>query len=505
MKKLALAVVTTAAVLGAALIPSGPPVEAATSGFGSALSAIKQLSWQTNASVNALATAGNTVYAGGLFTRIRQPGKPLGQGDAARTYIAAFDRTTGAPTRFAPKLNGAVWSIATTADGKYVVIGGDFTTVDGVPRKHVAMFNVATNKLVAGWDPAVSYRVAALAISGNSVYLGGAFGRVDNKTRNRLAAVTVNTGVLLPWDPDADDEVHAIDVSDDGTRVFAGGAFSTLKDDDHYALAMLNTTTGDAFEMPAAAYIPEPDFDCTSRVKDIDTLGNKVFVANAGSGSGCYDGVLAADATTGKLLWQNNCLGATEAIKAIGNWLYKGSHAHDCSKDGGFRDGTGTHHLLVESALNGKIGPWFPNTNGGGTTKVGPLAFASGGNDLWVGGDFTRVNNTAQQGLTRYTNAPGGSQPAAPAAPKASSTRAHKATVTFPTVIDADNITLTYTLYRGTTKVGTWKRTSYAWVKPTVTTFADTGLKSGTTVSYHVEVTDGRNLRKGAATAVKIR
>ena len=79
MKKSVLALITGAAVLAAALIPSGPPVQAATPGFASAVSAIKQTSWQTNNSVNALAIAGNTVFAGGMFTRLRQPGKASGQ------------------------------------------------------------------------------------------------------------------------------------------------------------------------------------------------------------------------------------------------------------------------------------------------------------------------------------------------------------------------------------------------------------------------------------------
>lgn len=505
MKKVVLVVVMAAAVIAAALVPSGRPVEAATPGFGSAVSAVEQVTWQTNASVKALAVAGDTVFAGGLFTRIRQPGKPVGQGDAARRYLAAFDRNTGVPTRFAPKLNGAVWSIATSPDGKRVVIGGDFTTVDGLPRKRIAMFDVATGKLVAGWDPAANHRVAALAIAGNSVYLGGSFGRVDGVGRSRLAAVTVTSGTLLPWDPDADDDVHAIDLSDDGTRVFVGGGFTQLKGEDRHALAMLNTTTGDAFPMPAAAAIPELMPGCDSRVKDIDTLGNKVFVGNAGAGPGCYDGVLAADARTGELLWQSHCLGATEAVKAVGNWLYKGSHAHDCSEDGAFGAKTGMHRLLVQSALNGKFGPWFPNTDAGGTTLVGPLAFASGGNDLWVGGDFTRVNGKAQQGLTRFTNVPGGAKPAVPAAPKVSSTRANTVTVSFPTVVDADNISLTYTLFRGTTRLGTWSRYSYFWTTPIVTTFTDTGVRSGQTVGYHVAVTDGRNVGKGAAATVKVR
>ena len=513
MKKAVLALVTTAAVVAAALVPSGRPVVAATggqsgqapSGFASALSAIKYPTWQTNASVNALAVAGNTVFAGGLFTRIRPPGKPVREGDAARKYVAAFNRTTGAPTRFAPSVNGPVWSIATSPDGKWVVIGGDFTAVNGRPRQRVALFNVATGNLVDGWDPAVNYRVAALAITGNTVYLGGSFGRVGKVTRNRLAAVALNTGALLPWNPDADDDVHAIDLSVDRTRVFVGGGFTTLNGADHHALAMLNAKTGAAFAMPAAAAIPAETPDCDSRVKDIETQGNKVFVANAGSGIGCYDGVLAADATTGKLLWQNHCLGATEAIKALGNWLYKGSHAHDCSEDGGFGDNTGMHHLLVLSTSTGKLGPWFPNTDAGGETLVGPLAFASGGNDLWAGGDFTEVNGVPQQGVTRFTNAPGGAVPAPPGAPKLSSSRVNKVTVSFSTVVDLDNTLLTYTVYRGRTRIGTWSRYSYPWTAPTITTFTDSRLSSGQTLGYHVEVTDGRNARKGTAAAVKVR
>ncbi len=193
------------------------------------------------------------------------------------------------------------------------------------------MFSVATGKLVQAWDPAVATRVKAIAIFGNSVFFGGSFGRVDNTTRNRLAAVRLIQGDLLPWNPNADDEVYAIDLSDNGTRVFIGGPFRRINNKDHYSLAMTNNTTGAAYSMPAAAAIPKPNASCTTRVKTIDTLGNKVFVGNGGDGSGCYDGVLAADATTGALLWQNKCLGATEAVKAIGNWVYKGSHAHNCS------------------------------------------------------------------------------------------------------------------------------------------------------------------------------
>jgi hypothetical protein len=513
-KKAVLGAVTAAAVVAAALVPAGPSVEAATDvsaaasaprGFGASLSSVQQSTWQTNASVNAVAVAGNLVFAGGLFTRVRPPGKARGVGDAARKYFAVFDRTTGAPTRFAPQVNGPVWSVAASPDGRRVVIGGDFTQVDGVARSRVAVFDVATGKLVAGWDPAVSYRVAALKVTSSTVYLGGSFGAVDRAVRNRIAAVSLSTGALLPWDPDADDDVHAIELSVDGTRMFVGGGFTRIGGGSSHALAMLSTATGEAYEMPAAAAIPPLSPDCDSRVKDLEVQGNKVFAANAGAGSGCYDGVLAADATTGELIWQSQCLGATEAIKAVGNWLYKGSHAHDCSADGGFPDTTGLHHLLVHSAITGKLGPWFPNTDAGGKTLVGPLSFASGGNDLWAGGDFTEVNGVPQEGLTRFTNTPGGAAPAQPAAPKVASARPNKVTIAFETVVDRDNLSLTYLVYRGNTRIGSWSRTSNSWTKPTVTSVTDSGLTSGQTPAYRVEVSDGRNLRRSPTVTVRVR
>jgi hypothetical protein len=507
MKKLVLALVTGAAVVAAALIPSGPPVEAATPGFASAVSAIKQTSWQTNNSVNALAIAGNTVFAGGLFTRIRQPGKPSGQGEAVRTYVAAFNRTTGAPTTFAPSVNGPVYSIATSPDGNWVIIGGDFTMVNGLRRSKIAMFSAVTGKIVQAWDPVVSARVKALAIYGNSVFIGGAFGKIDGAVRNHLGAVRLIQGDLLPWNPSANGDVYAIDTSDNGTRVFVGGPFSTINGKDHYSLAMTNNTTGTAFSMPAAAAIPKPTSTCTTRVKDIDTLGNKVFVSNGGDGGGCYDGVLAADATTGALLWQNKCLGATEAIKAIGNWLYKGSHAHDCTASpNGFANGSGTHYLLVESAINGNLGPWYPNTdaNPSSTTQVGPLAMAGTSTDLWVGGDFLHVNNTIQQGLTRFTNTPGGAAPAVPKAPRLSATTAGRVYVTYSDVYDLDNLTLTYNAFRGSTNVGSQSLTTYFWQPRKSYTVMDRGLKRGSTYTYHIEVHDGRNIMKGASVSVKV-
>lgn len=510
MKKLALLLLTVGAVLAAALIPPGAPVSAAgsaTTAVRANVSAVRQSTWQTNATVHAVTVSGGAAFAGGKFTQVRPPGRPAGSGDVPRKYLAAFFQSSGNVTSWAPVLNGAVYSVAVSPDGKRLIVGGDFTRVNGQVRNRIAAFDLPSGALVADWNPSVSYRVKALAVYGQTVYLGGSFGLVDGQTRNRLAAVSLGTGALLPnWKPSANGDVYAIDTADNGSRVFAGGPFTQINGASHNTLVSLHPTTGAPQTFAAASAIPRPTDRCTTRVKDIDTAGNTVYVANGGDGVGCYDGTLAANISTGQLLWKNNCLGATEAIKAIGSLLYKGSHAHNCSADGGFPEGTGTHYLLAQSTSTGKLGPWFPNTNAGGTTKVGPLAMAGDSSSLWVGGDFTVVNGATAWGITRFTTALPGARPPVPAAAKVSSTVAGKVNLSFQTVADTDNIALTYRVYRfyrsTSTLVGTWNINSYFWSKPTLQG-VDT-VPSGRIVSYRVQVLDGENVVSSATSAAVV-
>jgi hypothetical protein len=55
---------------------------------------------------------------------------------------------------------------------------------------------------------------------------------------------------------------------------------------------------------------------------------------------------------------------------------------------------------MRESILDGRIdSTWRPNTNG---NPLGPFALGTDGQRLGVGGDFTYVNNVAQQGFTQF-------------------------------------------------------------------------------------------------------
>lgn len=469
--------------------------------IGASLSAVDSPVWQTNASVQGIAVAGGRAYVGGRFTSVRPPGSPLGTNEVGQAYLAAFDSGTGdLVAAFNPVLNGQVYAVAASADGSRVYVGGDFTQVNGMTRNRIAAFDTATGELVANWKPSVSYRVKTIAVSGATVYFGGSFGLVNGVERLRLAAVTDDLGTLLPWAPAVNGDVYAVDAADDGSKVYAGGQFSAVNGTGQNTVTSLDPATGAVLAFPAAAAVMPANGSCVTRVKAIETSGDKVYFGNGGDGVGCFDGTWAADVQTGALSWKNQCLGATEAIKVVNGWLYKGSHAHDCAFGGAgsFPQGAGYRFLLTESLTDGSIGPWYPNTNAGPPTEVGPLAMASGGSDLWVGGDFTLTNGTGQQGLTRFTNAGPGAAPAKPAKLTPHSVQPGQVRINFPTVVDNDDTQLTYRLLRGfgNTTIATWTVGSTFYNRPWIN-YTDTDVTPGEVTNYRVEVTDGTTTLRG--------
>jgi hypothetical protein len=240
-------------------------------------------------------------------------------------------------------------------------------------------------------------------------------------------------------------------------------------------------------------------------VKDLTTDATRVYVANEGSGGGCFDGTFAANVADGTLAWKNTCLGATQAIELVGGWLYKGSHAHDCSSVlGGFPQvAKGKNfHLLAQNPADGLLGPFYPATNG---LPLGPRVFATDGQQLFVGGDFTTVNSKPQQGFARFEGSrPDLAPPVRPdVAPKVASVEAGTVKITFTGTYDRDDRQLTYGLLRdgSSTPIQTWTPTSTPWGIPTIV-YKDTGLAPGSTHTYRVQISDGTNALKSPTSTV---
>ncbi|WP_287152456.1 hypothetical protein [Candidatus Solincola tengchongensis] len=186
--------------------------------------------------VRALALSGSTLYLGGDFTHV---------GGQPRNHLAAVNTGSGQVTSFNPGANDSVYSLELSKSALY--LGGDFTHVGGQPRNHLAAVNTGSGQ-VTSFNPGgtgANSRVHDMVLSGAVLYLGGAFSLVGGQPRNRLAAVNTGTGQVLSFNPGnsgANGIVWAFALS--GDLLYVGGAFTQIGGQSRYMLAAVNTATG---------------------------------------------------------------------------------------------------------------------------------------------------------------------------------------------------------------------------------------------------------------------
>jgi hypothetical protein len=204
-----------------------------------------------------------------------------------------------------------------------------------------------------------------------------------------------------------------------------------------------------------------------------------------------FDGRLAMNWSTLDQRWRDTCLGATQAVVSYQGVLYSGSHAHDCKNTpGGFTDIGNRQHLLGQSINDKTILAWFPDTNDGLGEKIGPRSMAMAGDILWVGGEFTTVNEKPQQGLTRFPASPDTGAPQVPILSGTSSAKG-KVTLSWKASWDRDDGVLTYKIYRDGVYLTSLDQDSRYWNRPNMS-YTDT-VDPGSTHRYSLLVTDGTN------------
>ena len=160
---------------------------------------------------------------GGSFTAV---------GAVPRYFIARII-TNGVPDlSFDPGLgpDGPVRAIAVQPDGR-ILIGGDFTAVAGVPRKHVARLN-ADGTLDYSFDPweGPNSSVYAMALqSDGRILIGGLFTAVDAFACGHIARLDADglVDTTFQLGAGANDYVSSIALQGDGTILVAGG-FTTF-------------------------------------------------------------------------------------------------------------------------------------------------------------------------------------------------------------------------------------------------------------------------------------
>ncbi|WP_051812305.1 DUF7594 domain-containing protein [Streptomyces sp. NRRL S-340] len=482
-------VLSAAAGLGVVALPPQP---AAAVTAPVAFTADDLPTWQTNGIVWALAQAHGTVFAGGTFSQVRPPEGASGTAQDAVNFVA-LDAASGAPTSCRLSFTvgsgtATVRALAVSPDQKTLYAGGYFGAVNGTQVSSLAAIDIATCTPRADFHPSVSATVRALAVTADTVYLGGDFSTVGGSAHARYAAVDAGSGAVKPFQADVDEPGRAVAVTPDGKNVILGGDFFTVNGASSHALAVVDADTG-------ANVRTYPGFiETNSVVKALDTDATGFYTGNEGTGGGVFDGRIALDLSTLDQRWRDTCLGATQAVKSYQDVLYSASHAHDCSSVGEFPDGR-RHHLLAEPTTGtNKLG-WFPDTNDGLGEGIGPRAMVvsetADNKYMWVGGEFTTVNGSAAQGLTRFAASPDTGAPTVPSV-GADAVKPTETHVRWRASLDTDDTKLTYKVYRngGSTPVYTVDGDSVEWSRPQMS-FTDKNVTAGSAYSYRVTASDG--------------
>ena len=362
--------------------------------------------------VRACLVAGTTLYVGGEFTYI---GPPTGS-------AALVDASSASVIPAFPKVIGNVWAIIDDDAGGWY-LGGDFTSVGGLPRQRLA--HVLSDYSVGTWNPGADGRVETMAKAGNLIYLGGEFQSAGGSSRSRIAAINATTGVASNWNPNANDEVAEIVVS--GSTIYAAGNFTDIGSASRAYVAALNANNGHATSWnpnptaPVAALalsgttlycaggftsfagqprgrgaaidvttgnlLPwDPVVDASS-VLDISVAGSTVYLCGAFSHVGIASRSMAGavDATTGAV--------TTWAAPAIDFYATRivadGSRVYVCGK---FTTvgGQPRNSLAVLDAGTGALNSWYP-------APGGEVLVIHAGSSMLFGGYFSSLGGAARK------------------------------------------------------------------------------------------------------------
>jgi hypothetical protein len=179
----------------------------------------------TSSAVNALHfdPAARRLYVAGLFTEIA---------DVMQARLARLDPVTGALDQaWRPTVSGgAVLALlAVPADGT-LVVGGEFTAINGQPRPGLARLFVADGAgLDTQWNPIPNGPVLAAALAGETIVVGGDFTSIGAANRNRIARLSrTGNGAATPWNPDASGAVDDVAYDPDARAIFAAGIFNSV-------------------------------------------------------------------------------------------------------------------------------------------------------------------------------------------------------------------------------------------------------------------------------------
>jgi hypothetical protein len=318
-----------------------------------------------------------------------------------------------------PQVVGAVYAVESAQDGS-VFVAGKFSSVGGIERTNLAKilpdgtvdqdFSPNPNSAEYDEDDEVWYDssiISALSYdeTNDVLYIGGNFVTIgDEVSRLGLAGVDGTTGAVTDFDATINSGVQTLEVTQDGTALYAGGGFTVVNTDVvRREVAMFDTATSEATAFDAdVTSVSCSAGDDTVYALHHDAANNHLYIAGRVFSLDGVErrGLARVDADTGALDTDfNPNIRDTNNTPSECSTVYSMAVSDDAVYVGGSLNRVnGTierQNLTAVSKTTGNALPLNLAVNG----TVYALQHNKAANSLYVGGGFTSVGGVSRSEL----------------------------------------------------------------------------------------------------------
>ncbi len=243
-----------------------------------------------------------------------------------RNHLAAINLTSKNILSFNPSPDSTVNALAIS--GSSLFVGGAFKNIKATSKKFIASLNRKNGNLNASWDAGCDSTVFALSVKGTTLYLGGLFTIVKGVSRLHAATVSTTGSASLKssWNPSTDNVINAINTTQ---GIYIGGSFTKVKTLSRKNLARVKTN-GDAL-----GWAPNPNGEVSSFAGTTSTIyvGGNGFTKISGKTRNALAAYTISNngfvSSFDAQLKYNNASPQVNALALSGNNLYIGATALD--------------------------------------------------------------------------------------------------------------------------------------------------------------------------------
>ncbi len=373
-----------------------------------------------NNGVYGIAVRDTIVFIGGNFGGLNIPA-------VSRSGLASVSSNTGLVTDWYTTVSGGYAPSPYFASVVYglnlyndttLYVWGNFQSIDANTRWGLAAVKpdgFGSGGYLYDWRPnnlgpsSQYFRpIRSIAISGDTVFVGGDFLRFGTNTtiRNRLAACSRTSSTFFAWNPNVDNglgtsgtatyqhRINSLIVIND--IVYVGGLFSTISGQERKNMAAISMSGS------LLSWNPNPNTigsgNLANSVNVLFNQGNNFFAGGKFSSiNGVKRNYLASfDATNGNIFpWDPNISGFSISTLLV--------HNSNLFVGGGFSSigGVSINNLVKVDVNTGNVDPtWIINPN---LQVDGALGVHN--DTLYVSGTFNQIGDSSGSQYSRYRNA----------------------------------------------------------------------------------------------------